>query len=95
MLAEIYGWFTEGFDTADLQEAKALLRVTSRCQYFRPNSGRRLGKRWANLTAAGCRFADDRRVMDVHYLNRLFSDPSRKLCRGIERVGRQERLGVQ
>ena len=24
-LAEIYGWFTEGFDTADLQEAKALL----------------------------------------------------------------------
>ena len=25
MLAETYGWFTEGFDTADLQEAKALL----------------------------------------------------------------------
>ena len=25
MLTEIYGWFTEGFDTADLQEAKALL----------------------------------------------------------------------
>jgi len=25
MLAEVYGWFTEGFDTADLQEAKALL----------------------------------------------------------------------
>ncbi|MGD8462335.1 MAG: BTAD domain-containing putative transcriptional regulator [Anaerolineae bacterium] len=25
MLAEIYGWFTEGFDTPDLQEAKALL----------------------------------------------------------------------
>jgi class 3 adenylate cyclase/predicted ATPase len=25
MLAEIYGWFTEGFDTADLQEAKTLL----------------------------------------------------------------------
>jgi predicted ATPase len=23
--AEVYGWFTEGFDTADLQEAKALL----------------------------------------------------------------------
>jgi predicted ATPase len=29
MLAEIYGWFTEGFDTADLQEAKALLRGIS------------------------------------------------------------------
>jgi predicted ATPase len=25
MLAEIYGWFTEGFDTPDLREAKALL----------------------------------------------------------------------
>jgi len=24
-LAESYDWFTEGFDTADLQEAKALL----------------------------------------------------------------------
>jgi predicted ATPase len=24
-LAEVYGWFTEGFDTADLQEAEALL----------------------------------------------------------------------
>jgi predicted ATPase len=26
MLAEIYNWFTEGFDTADLKEAKALLQ---------------------------------------------------------------------
>jgi adenylate cyclase len=25
MLSEIYGWFTEGFDTRDLQEAKTLL----------------------------------------------------------------------
>jgi hypothetical protein len=25
MLAEIYNWFTEGFDTKDLQEAKALI----------------------------------------------------------------------
>ena len=25
LLAEIYGWFTEGFDTKDLQEAKVLL----------------------------------------------------------------------
>jgi predicted ATPase len=25
MLAEIYGWFTEGFDTPDLKDAKALL----------------------------------------------------------------------
>ena len=26
MVAEIYGWFTEGFDTADLKDAKALLQ---------------------------------------------------------------------
>jgi predicted ATPase len=25
LLLEVYTWFTEGFDTADLQEAKALL----------------------------------------------------------------------
>ena len=30
LLASVYGWFTEGFDTADLQEAKALLEVLSR-----------------------------------------------------------------
>jgi predicted ATPase len=27
LLSPIYGWFTEGFDTADLQEAKALLEM--------------------------------------------------------------------
>ncbi len=26
MLAEIYGWFTEGFDTKDLEDAKVLLK---------------------------------------------------------------------
>jgi predicted ATPase len=25
LLAGVYGWFTEGFDTKDLREAKALL----------------------------------------------------------------------
>jgi predicted ATPase len=29
LLAEIYDWFTEGFDTKDLQEAKALLEELS------------------------------------------------------------------
>jgi predicted ATPase len=29
LLAEVYGWFTEGFDTHDLQEAKALLEELS------------------------------------------------------------------
>jgi len=27
LLAPVYGWFTEGFDTPDLREAKALLDV--------------------------------------------------------------------
>jgi hypothetical protein len=27
LLAPIYSWFTEGFDTADIQEAKALLEA--------------------------------------------------------------------
>jgi hypothetical protein len=29
MLSEIYSWFTEGFDTVDLKEAKALLEDLS------------------------------------------------------------------
>lgn len=29
LLAPVYEWFTEGFDTADLQEAKALLKELS------------------------------------------------------------------
>jgi tetratricopeptide (TPR) repeat protein len=29
LLAPVYGWFTEGFDTADLREAKALLATLS------------------------------------------------------------------
>jgi predicted ATPase len=27
LLAPLYGWFTEGFDTTDLKEAKALLKT--------------------------------------------------------------------
>jgi adenylate cyclase len=29
-IAEIYNWFTEGFDTADLKESKVLLEESSR-----------------------------------------------------------------
>jgi hypothetical protein len=29
LLAPVYDWFTEGFDTADLNEAKALLEELS------------------------------------------------------------------
>jgi len=42
MLADIYNWFTEGFDTADLKDAKALLdelgaTLIRRCQSLRIN----------------------------------------------------------
>ena len=30
LLAPVYGWFTEGFDTRDLKEAKALLEELQR-----------------------------------------------------------------
>jgi len=30
LLAPVYGWFTEGFDTADLQEARVLLEELGR-----------------------------------------------------------------
>ena len=29
LLAPVYGWFTEGFDTRDLKEAKSLIDVSS------------------------------------------------------------------
>jgi predicted ATPase len=29
LLSPVYGWFTEGFDTRDLKEAKALLEETA------------------------------------------------------------------
>jgi class 3 adenylate cyclase/predicted ATPase len=32
MLAPVYGWFTEGFDTRDLKEAKALLEELASCE---------------------------------------------------------------
>ncbi len=30
LLAPVYGWFTEGFDTSNVQEARALLEALSR-----------------------------------------------------------------
>ena len=44
MLAEIYGWFSEGFDTMDLKEAKALLeRILKRHDGNRTRAARELG----------------------------------------------------
>ena len=37
LLAPVYGWFTEGFDTRDLRDGKALLEldVFKKCQHLR------------------------------------------------------------
>jgi len=47
LFAPIYRWFTEGFDTADLQEAKALLEELASRRRHVPARARR------TLTAAG------------------------------------------
>ena len=36
LLAPVYAWFTEGFDTANLKEAKALLAMPSRRSFGSP-----------------------------------------------------------
>src|SRR5207249_628417 len=41
MLSEIYGWFTEGFDTKDLQEAKTLLEELAQSGLVTPCRERR------------------------------------------------------
>jgi hypothetical protein len=33
LLAPVYGWFTEGFDTLDLKEVKALLEELAKLHY--------------------------------------------------------------
>ena len=53
LLAEIYGWFTEGFDTADLKEAKALLDA------LEDREVERQGERVAQ--SAGCQEREQRK----------------------------------
>jgi hypothetical protein len=48
LLAPVYGWFTEGFDTRDLKEAKALLEELAVAK--RACAGRRNCCRAAVLT---------------------------------------------
>jgi len=54
MLAEIYGWFTEGFDTADLQEAKALLTELEGQEPVRQGGQKALRHKAASTATAGC-----------------------------------------
>jgi class 3 adenylate cyclase/predicted ATPase len=44
MLSEVYGWFTEGFDTKDLQEAKALLKELEGTGIQRQSERQKRGK---------------------------------------------------
>ena len=45
LLSEIYGWFTEGFDTADLKEAKALLEELEEQPHVTRREKRKGGKK--------------------------------------------------
>jgi predicted ATPase len=46
LLAPVHGWFTEGFDTRDLKEAKALLdALSSRVRPARSRSPAQKGER--------------------------------------------------
>jgi predicted ATPase len=45
LLSEVYGWFVEGFDTADLTEAKALLEELDRGASARPQVGSKRASR--------------------------------------------------
>jgi len=59
LLAEIYGWFTEGFDTADLKEAKALLANLAAGPHITRSKKRKSGeKRSARATKRSVRTSD-------------------------------------
>jgi hypothetical protein len=51
LLAPVYGWFTEGFDTRDLKEAKALLEELARNGAALATSGMSLGPATMPLAA--------------------------------------------
>ena len=53
LLVPIYGWFTEGFDTADLQEARALLEALARPQGLTPAPSLCLPRRVENNDPLG------------------------------------------
>jgi hypothetical protein len=69
MLAEIYGWFTEGFNTADLKDAKALLDELKESRFrSRGNDGSRdlavPAKRFPAKAADFCPFPFCARELD-------------------------------
>jgi hypothetical protein len=45
LLAPIYGWFSEGFDTLDLKEAKGLLEELAERESYVPSSARAVSTR--------------------------------------------------
>jgi hypothetical protein len=49
VLAEIHSWFTEGFDTADLKDAKALLEELARPLGWMGNVLREAGRHRGSL----------------------------------------------
>lgn len=54
MLAGIYGWFTEGFDTADLKDAKALLDELNQNQGVVELPSLARAEKWQAALVPGC-----------------------------------------
>ena len=68
MLAEIYGWFTEGFDTKDLQEAKALLQELGSQEAGRQGRQKSVKRNTsAKTTESGSRTKRARKTKEVPY----------------------------
>jgi hypothetical protein len=68
MLSDIYNWFTEGFDTKDLQEAKRLLQELGSQEAQR--QGRQKSVRRnpsAKTTESGSRTKRARKTKEVPY----------------------------
>jgi hypothetical protein len=57
LLAPVYGWFTEGFDTKDLEEAKALLCALG--EPARRETAERAAAAPDQSTTRGSRFPDE------------------------------------
>jgi hypothetical protein len=49
----VYGWFTEGFDTLDLRQAKALFGELAQNDYW-DAAGPELKEAWTALASARC-----------------------------------------
>ena len=88
LLAPIYGWFTEGFDTADLQEAKALLEELARIT-------RRAHHAAADTIAQICQETGKEQEVKVHYDEGLANHIGPEPCGGLREEADEKSVGAR